>query len=364
MDTTGVMKDSAYYLKAAWTAAPMVHLLPHWNWPGREGQPIDVRVYANTDEVELLLNGRSLGRKPLQRHGHLEWSVPYAPGELTARGYKAGQLVASETVATTGQGSALRLAADRPQLRADGSDVAVVSVTVVDREGRVVPTAQDRIRFEVDGAARLIGMGNGDPGSHESDKPAELHRYAGAGSWRHKAVARPQDTAALLSDAGSEGWRDPFAWTPPEQQRVDGAWNVVQAVFARPAAAAGDRAVLFVGEAAAGQQLFLNGRAVTPRREEGMAAIDLDPAQLADRNTLAIVFATPAGGTRRLFDEAQSGRRWFTLRTTTPAAPWQRSVFNGHAQVILQSTGRAGRATLRALGDGLEAATLTVETLP
>jgi beta-galactosidase len=361
LDTTGLLKDSGHYLKAAWTSEPMVHLLPHWNLPGREGQPIDVRVYANTDEVELLLNERSLGRKPLVRYGHLAWSVPYAPGQLTARGYKGGQLVASETVATTGLGSAVRLTVDRARIRADGEDVAVVRVNVVDREGRIVPTAQHRIRFEVEGAARLIGMGNGDPGSHEADKPAELHRYAAASGWRHKTVARQEDVTDWLADAGTAGWRDPFAWVPPDQQPADGAWNVVRAVFARPSMAAGDRLVLFVGDIAPGQQVSLNGRAVTPRREAGMGAIDLDPVQLSDSNTLAIAFATPPGGLRKLFDEAQAGRRWLTLRSTTPAAPWRRSVFNGHAQVILQSTGIAGCATLRVSGEGLEAAAVTLD---
>lgn len=362
LDTTGLLKDSGHYLKAAWTTEPTVHVLPHWNWPGREGQPIDVRVYANTDEVELLLDGRSLGRKPLVRHGHLAWRVPYAPGQLTVRGYQGGQLVASETVATTGNGSAVRLAVDRTRIRADGQDVAVVRVSVVDREGRTVPTAQHTIRFEAEGAARLIGMGNGDPGSHEADKPAELHRYAAATSWHHKALARQQEAEALLADTGTAGWRDPFAWVPPDKQPADGAWNVVRAVFARPALAAGDHLVLLLGDIAPGQQVSLNGRAVTLRREAGMAAIDLDPALLTDSNTLDITFATPPGGLRKLFDGAQAGRRWLTLRSTTPAAPWQRSVFNGHAQVILQSTGAAGHATLRATGEGLEAATLAIET--
>lgn len=362
LDTTGLLKDSGYYLQAAWTPEPMVHVLPHWNWPGRDGQPIDVRVYANTDEVELLLNGRSLGRQPRARYAHLPWSVPYEPGSLTARGYRGGRLVATETVATTGDGHAVRLTVDRARIRADGQDVAVVGVSVLDREGRVVPTADQRIRFEVSGAARLIGMGNGDPGSHEADRPAEIHRYAAAGPWRLQAVARPEDAAALLADAGSAGWRDPFAWVPPDRQPADGAWNVVHASFARPAAPAGQRVVLLVGDIVPGQQLYLNGRAVTPRRDEGLGAIDLDPAQLDDSNTLTFVFATPAGGTRKLFDEAQGGRRWVTLRTTTPAAPWQRSVFSGHAQVLLQATGTPGRATLRASGDGLDPATLTIDT--
>jgi beta-galactosidase len=362
MDTTGALKDSGQYLKAAWTAEPMVHVLPHWNWPGREGQPIDVRVYANTDEVELLLNGSSLGRKALQRYGHLKWAVPYAPGSLTARGYKGGQLVTTQTVATTGDGTAVRLTVDRTRLRAGGDDVALVTVNVVDGEGRVVPTAGHRVAFETSGPVRLIGMGNGDPGSHEADRPAELHRYAAATGWRHRSIARPEDAAALMATAGDTGWGDPFAWVPPEKRPADTAWNMVQATIKRTAPA-GERQVLLLGEVAPGVQFHLDGRAVTPREEGGMAAIELDPAAGREA-TLTAVFPTPASGTRALFDAAQSGRRWATLRTTTPAAPWQRSVFNGHAQVILQSTGKtgdSGRATLRAVSDGLTAATAAIE---
>ncbi|MBW8847580.1 MAG: DUF4982 domain-containing protein [Burkholderiales bacterium] len=362
LDTTGALKDSGQYLKAAWTAEPMVHVLPHWNWPGHEGQPIDVRVYANTDEVELLLNGRSLGRKALQRYGHLQWAVPYAPGSLTAHGYRGGQLVTTQTVATTGDGTAVRLTVDRARLRAGGDDVALVTVNVVDREGRVVPTASHRIAFETSGPVRLIGMGNGDPGSHEADRPAELHRYAAATRWRHRGIDRPEEAAALMGEAGGAGWRDPFAWIPPDQRPADSAWNMVQATITRTAPA-GERQVLLLGEVTPGVQFHLDGRPVTLRQEAGMAAIDLDPADGVEA-TLTAVFPTPAGGTHALFDGAQGGRRWATLRTTTPAAPWQRSVFNGQAQVILQSTGKtgdSGRATLRAVSDGLAPAATEIE---
>ncbi|HEY4079480.1 MAG TPA: beta-galactosidase GalA [Burkholderiaceae bacterium] len=362
MDTTGALKDSGYYLKAAWTPEPMVHLLPHWNWPGREGQPIDVRVYANTDEVELLLNGRSLGRQARAPYGHLQWSVPYAPGRLTALGYnrgQGGQLVTQETVATTGDGTAVRLSADRTRLRAGGDEVAVVTVTVVDREGRVVPTDGHRVAFETSGPVRLIGMGNGDPGSHEADKPAELHRYAAATNWRHRGIARPEDAPALMGNVSMAGWRDPFAWVPPEQQAADALWNMVQATVTRTAPA-GQRQVLFLGDIAPDTRFFLDGHALTPRREANMAAIDLDPGTGAP-SVLTAVFPTPAGGTRALFDGTQAGHRWVTLRSTMPAAPWQRSVFNGQAQVILQSTGETGRASLRAVSEGLDGASLTIE---
>ncbi|HEV6967803.1 beta-galactosidase GalA [Roseateles sp.] len=359
LDTTGAMKDSGYYLKAAWTAEPMVHLLPHWNWPGREGQAIDVRVYANTDEVELRLNGRSLGRKARKPYGHLQWSVPYEAGSLAALGYSGGQLVAQETVATTGDGQAVRLTADRMRLRAGSDEVTLVTVNIVDREGRAVPTAGQRVSFETSGPLRLIGMGNGDPGSHEADKPAELHRYAAATHWRHRGIARAEDATALMGDAASAGWRDPFAWVPPDQQPADQAWNLVQADLP-PAAETGARRELFLGDVAPGTRFFLDGRALTPRREGGMLAVDIDSAAGAPA-TLTAVFPTPAGGTRALFDGAQGGRRWATLRTTTPAAPWQRSLFSGHAQLILQPGSEAGRATLRASGPGLEAASLAIE---
>jgi beta-galactosidase len=358
LDTTGAIKDSGYYLKAAWTSEPMVHLLPHWNWPGREGQPVDVRVYANTDEVELLLNGKSLGRKALQRYSHLQWSVPYAPGSLTARGYKAGKLVTQQTVATTGDGKAVRLSVDRARLRTGGDDVAVVTVNVVDRGGRAVPTAGNRIAFETTGPVRLLGMGNGDPGSHEADKPAELHRYAAATGWRHRALARPEDAAALLADAGSTGWRDPFAWIPMEQQPPDAAWNLVTAKLDRKVPT-GQRLVLLLGEVAPGVRYFLDGRPIAPRAEGGLGAVDVEPSDTPAQ--LAVVFPTPERGTRALFEGSQSGRRWVTLRSTVPAAPWQRSLFNGHAQVILQSTGETGRATLRARGDGLAAAEVAID---
>ena len=360
LDTTGAMKDTGQYLKAEWTAEPMVHVLPHWNWPGREGQPIDVRVYSNTDEVELLLNGRSLGRKARAPYGHLQWSVPYEAGSLTARGYRGGRLVTSQTVATTGAGHGVRLTVDRPQLRAAGGDVALVTVNVVDGEGRVVPTAQQRIAFETTGPVRLIGMGNGDPGSHEADKPAERHRYGAATGWRHHAIARAEDAGALMATpAAGSGWRDPFQWVPPDQLPADQAWNLVQGRITR-SAAPGQREVLFLNEIAPGTRFYLDGQPVTPRQEAGMLALDLAPGAAA-QVTLSAVFPTPDGGTARLFDGAQAGRRWVTVRATSPAEPWQRSVFNGQAQVILQSTGEAGRASIRAVGGGLVGAEVAVD---
>jgi len=179
MDTCGYPKDVYYYMLANWTDSPMVHLFPHWNWPGREGQPIDVWVYSNADTVELLLNGESLGEQPVARTKHLAWSVPYEPGKLEARARRGGQLVAGHIVETTGPAARVRLQPDRVVLCADNADVSVVRVSILDAKGRVVPIADDEVRFSLEGPGRILGVGNGDPSSHEPDKATMRRAFNG-----------------------------------------------------------------------------------------------------------------------------------------------------------------------------------------
>jgi beta-galactosidase len=170
LDMCGFPKDNFYYCQAWWTSQTVLHLLPHWNWPGKEGKEIDVWCYSNCEEVELRLNGQSLGRKTMAQYGHLSWMVPYAPGVLEARGYKGGKVIARKRMETTGAPAAVRLTPDRRVLTADGRDVAVVTVSVVDSRGRHVPVAGNEIQFVLAGAGAIIGVGNGDPSCHEPDK--------------------------------------------------------------------------------------------------------------------------------------------------------------------------------------------------
>jgi beta-galactosidase len=169
LDTCGFPKDNFYYYQSCWTDKPMVHLLPHWNWPGKEGKNINVWCYSNCDEVELFLNGQTLGRKTIKRLGHLEWSVKYAPGVLTAKAYKSGQVAATDIVQTTGGPASIQVTADRTSIGADGRDVSVMTIQAVDAHGRPVPDAMNSISFALTGPGRIIGVGNGDPASHEPD---------------------------------------------------------------------------------------------------------------------------------------------------------------------------------------------------
>jgi beta-galactosidase len=179
MDTCGFPKDVYYYLKSVWTDEPIVHVLPHWNWAEKAGEPIDVWVYSNGDHVELTLNGRSLGVKSMVEAGHLAWSVPYESGELMATAYKDGGIFAVKQVQTTGVAAHIHMEADRTELQADGTDVAVIRVSISDEQGRVVPIADNEVVFTVEGAGSLLGVGNGNPSSHESDKANRRRAFNG-----------------------------------------------------------------------------------------------------------------------------------------------------------------------------------------
>jgi beta-galactosidase len=179
VDMCGFPKDNFYYYKAWWGAEPVLHLFPHWNWDQRDGEPITVWVHSNLDSVELFLNGKSQGSKKVEPLTHLEWSVKYEPGVLEARGTKDGKVVLTEKRETTGDPVAIRLTSDRTEINADGEDVAVLKVGVLDKEGRMLPTAHNMISFKVTGEGALIGVGNGDPNCQESDKDPKRSLFNG-----------------------------------------------------------------------------------------------------------------------------------------------------------------------------------------
>ena len=170
VDTCGFPKDDFYYYRAWWGREPVLHLFPHWNFEGQEGNEISVWVYSNLDEVELLVNGKSIGRQKVPHLGHVEWKVRYEPGAIEARGFKGGKLALTQKRETTGPAATIRLTADRTEINADGEDIAILTVEALDKQGRPVPTADNLIHFKVSGEGALIGVGNGNPNSQESDK--------------------------------------------------------------------------------------------------------------------------------------------------------------------------------------------------
>ncbi len=186
IDLAGFPKDRYYLYQSVWTAKPMVHVLPHWNWAGREGQKIPVMCYSNAAEVELFLNGKSLGRKkrfgepvelpvgnnisPSHKYSskfRLMWQVPYAPGELKAVAYQGGGQVAVDTERTAGAPARVRLIPDRSKIQADGDDLSFVTVRIEDKDGNLCPAADNLVRFNVTGAGTLAAVDNGNAATVE-----------------------------------------------------------------------------------------------------------------------------------------------------------------------------------------------------
>jgi len=201
LDLVGFPDDGYYFYKSRWTEEPMIHLFPHWNWEGREGQFIPVLAYTNVDAVELYLNDRFIGEKRLEfpRQGtseswnhydsppvfantadlHLAWDVPYEPGVLRAVGKRGDEVVVTTEVRTAGPAAALRLSVDREEIGSGIRDVAHVEVQVVDAAGIVVPSADQLVTFTVEGPARLLAVGNGNPTDHSSYQVPQRHAFHG-----------------------------------------------------------------------------------------------------------------------------------------------------------------------------------------
>ena len=173
LDYCGFWKDEAWYLKSWWTDDPVLHIFPHWNLQGHEGEEIDIWAYSNCDEVELTVNGKRLERQKMPRHGHLKWKAVYQPGKVVATGYKNGKRILTQTLETTRPASKIILKADRQQISADGRDLAVVTIEIQDVKGHIVPDACPELTFRLEGDGRILGVGNGDPSYPGEDHPRD-----------------------------------------------------------------------------------------------------------------------------------------------------------------------------------------------
>ena len=179
IDLAGFPKDPFYFYQSEWTNTPVLHVFPHWNW--KQGEKVDVVAYFNNaDEVELFLNGRSQGTKRKEGDNmHVFWRLPFEPGTLKAVSRKNGQVVLSREVRTAEAPSKIVLTPDRQAIKADGVDLSFVTVKIVDKNGTLVPLADNLVKFEVVGPGSIAGVDNGNQISHESFKGSQRKAFHG-----------------------------------------------------------------------------------------------------------------------------------------------------------------------------------------
>ncbi len=239
ISTINLPKDGYYFYQGQWTDKPVLHLFPHWNWPGREGQTMPVIAYTNCDTVELFVNGKSYGMKmqefPHQGHSgawnkyarpyvpvttadlHLSWDVAYEPGAVKAVGRKNGKQVVEE-IKTTGKAAALRISVDTTAISADGSDVALVHVDVVDNGGNVVPDADNQVAFTLNGDARLMGVDNGNP---RDDTAFKLNSRKAFNGHLFAVVQAGRKPGNILLRAASDGLKPASVSIKMQKPAVD-----------------------------------------------------------------------------------------------------------------------------------------------
>jgi beta-galactosidase len=220
VDLAGFPKDRYFLYQSQWTTNPMVHILPHWNWPGREGQNIPVMAYTNAEEVELFLNGKSLGKKargsePVEipvgpnvtpdkkiiSPYRLLWQVPYQRGSLKAVGYSGGREVAAQEIRTAGAPAKLVLIPDRSVIQADGDDLSFITVRVEDKDGNLCPMAGNLIQFHVQGVGDIAAVDNGNAASTEPFRADYRKAFSGLAL----LIVRSREQAGTIDVTATSG---------------------------------------------------------------------------------------------------------------------------------------------------------------
>ncbi len=363
LDVCGFPKDVYYYYQSWWTDKPVLHLMPHWNWPGKEGQAIDVRVFSNCEEVELFFNGQSLGKKTMPKNSHLQWTVKYAPGTLSAKGYTGGKIIMEEKVETTGAPAVVQLTPDRATINADGKDVSVFTVSVADAQGRIVPVANNLVHFELSGPGKIIGVGNGDPACHEPDvyRPEfPVRSVTLDDGWRWKEVAnarRRQAEFATNYDDASWPTADVKTDNGQLQEHQQAVFRVKFQVSKTDLTA--ESIQLSFERIDDDGYVYVNGRRVGVTHVQQMpAAFEIKSFLHPGENIIAVGVSND-GGPGGISEGVNLEYR------DKPIQPhWQRSVFNGLAQVIVQSAHDAGEIKLTATAEGVSSANESIQSTP
>jgi beta-galactosidase len=364
LDLCGFPKTEFYIRQAHWVKdKPVLTLVPHWSWPGKEGQPIKVMAACNADRVALSLNGKLIEEKPVHPFQMVEWQVPYAPGRLEAVAKKGGKEVARYVVETTGQPVALRLTPDRKTLAGDGSDAVPVTVEALDEQGRPVPLAQNKVNFALEGAGKILGVGNGDPNCHDPEVflPA-APRSVRVSGWRWKLAIVPNDRSILPEYANDF---DDSAWTAlkPTDGNTISKEQTTAIYRAHGTLTEEDFKSAEIRLRVAGCDddgwFFVNNQFVGESHDWAAPAMfDIKKHLRVGDNVIAVGVKNSRGG-----GGLKPDVKLDFIAEAKPLA-WSRSLFNGLAQVIVQSTKDAGEIKLSATADGLAPATVTLNTQP
>ena len=358
LDLCGFPKDVTGYLRSWWTKDTVLHLLPHWNWKGEEGKVKDVWVYSNCTEVELLLNGKSLGKKKMEPLGHLEWKVPYQPGTLQALGFINGKKIRVTKRETAGEASKAELVADRNSIRADGMDLSVITVSVADAGGRILPTAANGFTFELEGPGRIIGVGNGNPVSLEPERfIPSVHAVQPFLIKEKSLIQFPENKNLLEPDFDDAAWEPAFKADRDSLFGRQAKWVISRGHFVLPETDSTTVFTYFSRNIGKAQSVYINGTRIASELYAD-SVIRLSQSVIRPGKNSFVIVSMPF---LKVYPWDEVNKDPGMIQLYTPAGRWQRKLFNGYAQVLVQSTGQKGKIILRASAAGLKPVLLEIQ---
>ncbi|MBN1408680.1 MAG: DUF4982 domain-containing protein [Calditrichaceae bacterium] len=361
LDLCGFPKDYFYYLQAWWGNEPALYISPHWNWDGKEGQNVKVIVYSNLDEVELYLNNRSFGKKQVLLNSSQYWQVVFEPGILEAVGFKDGIKVLRNQRRTTGNPVAIQLIADRNQIKADGKDVSVITIQVIDENGLIIPTADHEIFFALEGTGKILGVGNGNPSSHEPDKFLSKIEVCKIENLKELTIDVLDNRKEVSAEYDDSGWISAFSNEPEDWQEYRDSLIVIRGSFDLPEIQFKDTVNLFTKSIVENQSIYINGQLIKAHivRDDPNQSFLLSHRFLkTGKNDYAVT--GKRFRLRHKWDEPN--RDPGLVQIIRPAEQWRRKVFNGLAQLIIQSGQKKDILILRAFSPGLNSTGLKITT--
>jgi beta-galactosidase len=364
LDICGFPKDIFHYLKSWWGKDPVLHISPSWDLKDKEGQETKVTIYSNCESVGLFLNDKSLGKKDMPLNGHLEWQVNYQPGVLSAKGYTGNKLILETKIETPGNASSIQLAPDRSIIKADGEDVSVITVRVNDNNGVFVPDDSSKINFSLEGPGKIIGVGNGDPSSHEADKYFETVKSAKIVNLKEMPVNNLKDRPEVAVGFDDSNWKPALTWHRSDDWRVyKDTLLVIRGTFDLPSITSETKVNLFTKSIVENQSVFINGHLIASGilRDAPNQAYSIDQKILKPgKNEYAVTGQRFRKQNRWEEPNTDPG----VVQIITPALQWNRKVFNGLAQIIVKSTKQSGDIVLKAEAGGLQPAVIKIKTQP
>jgi len=362
-DLCGFPKDIFYYYKSWWGNEPVLHIVPYWNLPaGQGGREVNVTVFSNCEQVELFMNNISQGKQTMPINGHLEWKVKYQPSILLARGYKDGKEIAINEVNAAGETVAIILSADRDSINADGQDLSVITVEVTDANGLMAPTADNQINFTLEGRGKIIGVGNGDPTGHQADRFIESVKSVKIENLKELAVDNLNNRPEVKPGCDDSAWKSAFKSSRNDDWRVyKDTLLVVRGNFELPKFTDNSQINLFTKSVLEGQSIYINGNLIAAniKRNAPNQSFRIDHSILKPGKN---VYAVVGQRFRKTYQWDEPNTDPGLIQVIDPAGQWTRSLFNGLAQVLVQSSKQPGELKLTATSPGLKQAVIKIKT--